>query len=395
MTKWRIRSLAVIFIILAICGVIVIGVNRKGLKLGTTAVALPDAKRYTVKNGDSLYQIARDHGLTVNVLKSANQLSSDKLHTGQVIQIPDAGKVGNGEADVTVEATERYTVKAGDTLFLIAKRYGLTVAALQQANGLQSDRLTVGQVLVMPVKTGTKPSSYTVQPGDSLYAIATRFNMGVANLKAINHLNSDQIFPGQVLILTGNPGVTPAPTAPQVPESAKPLREILADRGISHPQLSIRVDKSAHTLSVYTAGTWLKTYHVELGDSGLGDKAVSGDHKTPQGTFYVAEISVLNPSDPYLGSRWMRLSYPNIEDADRGLAQGLIDQATHDSIVDANNRLAIPPQNTALGGGVGIHGGSTAAMGQDWTWGCVGLTNHDVEDFFDYVGVGTPVVIQQ
>lgn len=391
MTKCRIRSLAVVLIILAVCGVIAVGINRKGLKPGATAVALPDTKRYTVKDGDSLYQIAQDHGLTVDALKSANKLTSDKIRAGQVIRIPGAPKTAGEELEAAAMATDRYTVQPGDSLFLIAKRYGLTVEALKQANGLSSDLITVGQVLVIPQQTGGKPSRYTVQPGDSLYTIATRFNLSVTTLKSINHLNSDIIFPGQVLLLSGSSN--PAPAAPQVPEAAKPLREILAERGISHPKLTIMVDKSDHTLSVYTAGIRLKTYHVELGDSGLGDKAVSGDHKTPEGTFYVAEISVLNPADPYLGSRWMRLSYPNIEDADRGLAQGLIDQQTHDSIVEANKRLAIPPQNTALGGGVGIHGGSTPALGKDWTWGCVGLTNHDVEDFFDYVSVGTPVVI--
>ena len=394
MTKWRIRSLTVVFIILAVCGVIAVGINRKGLKLGATTVALPDANRYTVKDGDSLYQIAQEHGLTVDVLKSANKLTSDKIHTGQVIRIPGAPEATDEESKAAVAATERYTVRAGDSLFLIAKRYGLTVTALKQANGLSSDSIKVGQVLVIPAKTGNKPSSYTVLPGDTLYTIATRFNLSVATLKSINHLSSDRIVPGQVLLLSGSQTPTPAPTVPQVPESEKPLRETLAVRGITNPKLTILVDKSDHTLSVYTAGTRLKTYHVELGDSGLGDKTVGGDHKTPEGTFYVSQVSVMNPADPYLGSRWMRLSYPNIEDADRGLSQGLIDQQTRDSIVNANNRLEIPLQNTALGGGVGIHGGSTPALGKDWTWGCVGLTNHDVEDFFDYVGVGTPVVIE-
>jgi lipoprotein-anchoring transpeptidase ErfK/SrfK len=53
-----------------------------------------------------------------------------------------------------------------------------------------------------------------------------------------------------------------------------------------------------------------------------------------------------------------------------------------------------PPQRTALGGGVGIHGGSTPELGSDWTWGCVGLTNKDVEDFYNYVSNGTKVTIQ-
>lgn len=177
----------------------------------------------------------------------------------------------------------------------------------------------------------------------------------------------------------------------------KPLKDILKDRGITlnGSNLKILVDKSDHTLSLYTNGVWLKTYHVELGDGGLADKEISGDHKTPEGTFYASERLVLDPADQYLGSRWMRLNYPNIEDAERGLRQGLIDQRTHDAIVTAINNGQIPPQNTALGGGVGVHGGSTAEMGEDWTWGCVGLENADIEDFYNYVNSQTRIVIQQ
>ena len=64
-------------------------------------------------------------------------------------------------------------------------------------------------------------------------------------------------------------------------------------------------------------------------------------------------------------------------------------------ILSAIQSGKIPPQRTALGGGVGIHGGGVPELGSNWTWGCVGLTNKDVEDFFDYVNVGTPVIIKK
>lgn len=176
----------------------------------------------------------------------------------------------------------------------------------------------------------------------------------------------------------------------------KPLGDVLKSMGIvtSIPNEYIKVDKSDHILSIYSGNNLLKSYHVELSENGLGDKQVEGDHKTPEGTFYIAQKLIFNPPDQYLGSRWMMLSYPNIEDADRGLAQGLIDRKTHDSIVYAVNNGLIPPQDTPLGSGIGIHGGSSPAMGSDWTWGCVGLTNSDVEDFYNYVSVGTKVIIQ-
>lgn len=183
----------------------------------------------------------------------------------------------------------------------------------------------------------------------------------------------------------------PAAASPSSP----PLRDILRQKGIpaASPNLSIVVDKSAHTLSLFSNGTWLKYYHVELGDSGLADKQVQGDHKTPEGYFYITEKTVFNPPDYYLGSRWMRLSYPNREDANRGLNAGIINRSVYNQIVTAIAQNKTPPQRTALGGGIGIHGGDVPSFGNDWTFGCVGLTNRDVEDFYDYVRIGTPVTI--
>lgn len=158
--------------------------------------------------------------------------------------------------------------------------------------------------------------------------------------------------------------------------------------------LLLVVDKSAHTLTLFRNGMPVRSYHVAIGDGGPGDKEVAGDHRTPEGTFYVCEKLVIDPPDKYLGSRWMRLSYPSVEDAARGLQQGLIDQVTYAAIVTACSSRQIPPQETALGGGVGIHGGSRPEWGDYWTWGCIGLTNADVEDLYDRVAIGTPVVIR-
>ena len=90
----------------------------------------------------------------------------------------------------------------------------------------------------------------------------------------------------------------------------------------------------------------------------------------------------------------MRLSYPNEEDAQRGLDEELISKSTYNKIIQENENLEIPLQSTALGGDVGIHGGSKPEYGDDWTFGCVGLTSHDVEDFFDYVHIGAKVTIK-
>jgi LysM repeat protein len=243
-----------------------------------------------------------------------------------------------------------------------------------------------GQVSVYAAGTAQPYVKYTIQPGDSLYRISKAYGIPIANLKAANGLNTNVIITGRTL----NIPITQAAT------QAMAMKDIISKRGLNANNLQIRlfVDKSDKLLTVYNGNTPLKAYHVELGDSGSGDKYVSGDHKTPEGNFYITQKLVLSPADQYLGTRWMRLSYPNIEDAQRGLNNGLINKTTYNQIVNAINNGLTPPQNTALGGGVGIHGGSTPALGTNWTFGCTGLTNKDVQDFFDYVKVGTKVTIQ-
>ena len=95
---------------------------------------------YTVKAGDSLWLIAQRYGTTVDAIKQANDLTSDVIQIGQVLRIP-----------VSQEPYVEYTVKAGDSLWLIAQRYGTTVDSIKQANGLTSNLLRVGQVLRIPV----------------------------------------------------------------------------------------------------------------------------------------------------------------------------------------------------------------------------------------------------
>lgn len=300
------------------------------------------------------------------------------------------GGVGSSASrSTTMTNLDRYTVKKGDSLFSISRRYKVSVKDLQEANSLSSPLIVSGQTLLIPPSTNGA-RRHTVQKGESLYLISRKYGLTVEILKESNGLKSDEILVGELLSIPRE-----APSR-KTPTGEKRLEEILKEKRIgSGANLSILVDKSEHTVSILANGTWLKTYHAEFGDGGAGDKKVAGDHRTPEGTFYITQKSILHPTDEYLGSRWLRLSYPNIENATRGLRQGLIDWPTYHEIVAAINKGTTPPQYTKLGGGIGIHGGDKPSFGPDWTWGCVGLSDKDVEDFYDHVTVGAKVVIRK
>lgn len=149
---------------------------------------------YIVKSGDTLWSIARNNGLTVDELKRLNNLTSNALSVGQVLKIKE---------DISEPSENTYTVKSGDTLYGIAKRFGLTVDELKRINNLSTNNLTIGQVLKINenVDTDSNLNYYTVKSGDSLYKIANTFNTTVDELKRINNLSGNLLSIGQKLII--------------------------------------------------------------------------------------------------------------------------------------------------------------------------------------------------
>ena len=148
----------------------------------------------------------------------------------------------------------------------------------------------------------------------------------------------------------------------------------------------IVVFKSQRQLELYSNGAVVRTYRVGLGLNPVDDKQREGDRATPEGEFY---IFTKNPKSSYYLS--LGISYPSVEDAERGLRAGLITHAQHNQMVSAIKRKAGPPQYTALGGLIYIHGNGA---GSDWTWGCVALENVNIKELYRSVEIGTPVTIK-
>lgn len=198
---------------------------------GTSLTA--NAEEVIVKEGDTLWGIANEVGTTVEKLKELNNLNSDLIHPEDVLTYEvEAVEENNGNT---------YTVKAGDTLWQIALDHGMDLDELFAVNNLSSDLIHPGLVLtvgsqveavekvaqveevveteaveevVEPVEENevseVASGVYHIQAGDTLYSISRATGLSVDELKALNGLTSDHIVAGDVLVLEGNPVVTEA-----------------------------------------------------------------------------------------------------------------------------------------------------------------------------------------
>ncbi len=179
-----------------------------------------------------------------------------------------------------------------------------------------------------------------------------------------------------------------------LPEPNKPLEDLAAEMGIALPLRApkIVVRKSQRRLYLYEGDILLKSYPISLGKNPQGQKEREGDGRTPEGKFYICQRAK-NPAQKSLGTRWLRISYPNEEAAKRGLKKGFISREVYERILKSLSEKKIPSQKTPLGGGIGIHGGNGIHFKADWTAGCIGMYDEDVEEVYEQVSLGTPVKI--
>jgi LysM repeat protein len=160
---------------------------------------------YIVQPGDSLYKIAMKYNITIEAIQERNNLNSNMLYIGQILIIPTLEQAN----DYVV-----YYVQSGDSLYKIAMKYNITIQAIKTANNLNTNTLLIGQRLYLPLPDketdqyeepddSSKPEIkvYYVKSGDSLYLIAHRYFTTISAIKEINNLQSDYLYIGQKLYI--------------------------------------------------------------------------------------------------------------------------------------------------------------------------------------------------
>jgi murein L,D-transpeptidase YafK len=191
------------------------------------------------------------------------------------------------------------------------------------------------------------------------------------------------------------PGYVIEPIEPETPpgeELALPTPDSSDPNRRCSRILAVEVRKSERSLTAQCADGEPIRFRAALGRDPSGPKERRGDMKTPEGMYRVA--------GPPRASRFylfLPIDYPGEHDAERAVELGLISKAERDEIVAARSAERLPPQGTGLGGNLGIHGEGPRwqgdSQGLNWTYGCVGLADRDVEFLATRVSTGTPVII--
>ncbi len=141
---------------------------------------------YTVQSGDTLYSLAKTYGVTVQEIMQANGLNSYFIRTGQTLIIPAE------ESDPT--EVRVHIVQPGETLFHVANQYDTTVSAIMSLNGLTSYSIWAYQALYIPAAEQPDMILHTVAAGETLYSIAKEYGVSLAMLMKANGLENYTIY---------------------------------------------------------------------------------------------------------------------------------------------------------------------------------------------------------
>jgi membrane-bound lytic murein transglycosylase D len=181
---------------------------------------------HTVRKGDTISTIAEEHKVTQAQLRELNNLSGNNIRVGQKL------RVGTGPAPPKGASGGEYAVASGDTISTIAERFGMTSDELRRMNGLRGDSIRAGQVLKVKAAPATV-GGYAVESGDSISVIAEKFGMTSDELRKLNNLTGDTIRVGQSLIVRKAPDPKAAQTSSQSAQSAENVYEVRPGDSVS------------------------------------------------------------------------------------------------------------------------------------------------------------------
>jgi membrane-bound lytic murein transglycosylase D len=197
--------------------------------------------RHRVRSGDTLGDLARLYGTSVDKLKADNRLASSSIQEGQVLLVNSNLPLTPATLPKTrttwVEETEGvpvyHTVQSGETVSTIAARYNITQEQLNNHNNLTGSRIRTGQRLLIgtgPAEADprTASSTYSVRSGDTLSTVAERHRLTIAQLRNLNSLSDDVIRPGQILTVSAE-----RPQAPAVRTAGQRVYEVRSGDTVS------------------------------------------------------------------------------------------------------------------------------------------------------------------
>ncbi|MDH5914295.1 N-acetylmuramoyl-L-alanine amidase [Vibrio splendidus] len=173
----------------------------EGIILSNATSSTGSVSQHKVSRGESLSVIASKYGTSTQTLMKFNNLKSSSLAIGQVLKIPSSAS-GSSSSSAVKTKTITHTVKSGEYLGKIASRYKVSVADIKRENRLKSETLRVGQKLRITVEVKDVPlRKHKVARGDYLGKIASKYGVSVNSIRQANKLRSDSLAVGQVLII--------------------------------------------------------------------------------------------------------------------------------------------------------------------------------------------------
>lgn len=165
-----------------------------GVPYTKPGITVNDQDTYTVKKGDTLYSISKNQNIPIDTIIKLNNLTSSNLEIGQQLKLKSDSNNSSNK--------NQYIVQRGDTLYSLALKYNTTVDKLRKLNNLNTNTLTIGQILVLPIETDIDEYDiYVAKKGDSLWSISRKFNIDINDLIELNNLKDLTLQKNQSILV--------------------------------------------------------------------------------------------------------------------------------------------------------------------------------------------------